>query len=503
VATVPAKPLRSRVRIAIVGATAAALVVFAVPLALVVRSEYIQQSETELEREAARVLAIVPDTQILSAKVPKSSDEHIDLAVYSPTGHRVSGEGPEYSALAARAWDQQTAPTLRDGGTLATFLPVKEGANVHAVIRAAIASTTLTARYLRAWALMAVLALVVLLLAWLASGRVARRLSAPLERLASSAEALGKGGFGLQVPRSGVAEVDVVAEVLEQSGQRLGDRFQRERAFSADASHQLRTPMTALRLTLESSQDDPAADVAAVTSAALDQVDRLEHTLEDLLALARDLPGPAEPVSVEPALIALKARYRDYFDDAGRTLDIEIAHGLPLGAFPESALRQVLDVLVDNALRHGSGGVLVTARPSGTGVAVDVRDAGVLPAGDLAWLFERRSKRARGTGIGLALARSLAEADGARLTVAVGEDHSTVFTLLMAEAEPGPAQAATDPERTDAERPGGPSGERSSHPSQEAASAAVPIGTELSPAGNDPPHDTTEPARPPARTSSA
>jgi signal transduction histidine kinase len=479
VALTPAKPLRSRVRIAIVGATAAALVVFAVPLALVVRSEYVQQSETELEREAARVLAIVPDTDILSAKqVPKSSDENIDLAVYSTDGHKVSGEGPAHSALAARAWNQNDSPTVRDGGTLATFLPVHEG-QVHAVIRAAIASTTLTARYLRAWALMAVLALMVLLLAWLASGRVARRLSAPLERLASSAEALGKGGFGLQVPRSGVAEVDVVAEVLEQSGQRLGDRFQRERAFSADASHQLRTPMTALRLTLESSQDDPAADVALVTSQALEQVDRLENTLEDLLALARDLPGPAEPVSVEPALVALKARYAAYFDDAGRTLDIEVATGLPPAAFPESALRQVLDVLVDNALQHGSGSVVVATRPSGTGVAVDVRDAGVLPAGDLSWLFERRSKRARGTGIGLALARSLAEADGARLTVAVGEGRATVFTLLMAEAEPGSAPAEVEPVPAEA--------------------GVEPVAA----AGHGPPEENTEPARPPARTSSA
>jgi signal transduction histidine kinase len=426
------------VRVAIVGAAAAALVVFAVPLALAVRTEYVQQSETELEREAARVLASVPDSSILSEAPPRSSDEEIQLAVYDSSGHKVSGEGPAFSALAQRAGASQSSQTLREGASLAAFLPVSDGP-VHAVIRAALARTTVTARYLRAWTLMALLALAVLLLAWLASGRLARRLSAPLERLASSAEALGEGGFGLQVPRSGVAEVDVVGEVLERSGQRLGDRFQRERAFSADASHQLRTPLTALRLTLESAVDDPSAELAGVSKQALDQVDRLEHTVEDLLELSRDLPGPAAPVAVEPTLTGLRERYEDAFAEAGRQLEIDVAPALPAAAFPESALRQVLDVLVDNALEHGSGSVVVAGRASGTGVAVDVRDAGALPEGDLSWLFVRRSSRARGTGIGLALARSLAEADGARLTVVRDEDGATIFTLLMADAEPARA----------------------------------------------------------------
>jgi len=432
------RPLRSRVQITIVGAAAAALVVFAVPLALAVRTEYVQQSETELEREAARVLAIVPDNSILTEAPPRSSDEEIQLAVYDTSGRRVSGDGPAVSELAHRVWVGQSSETMRDGAALAAFLPVADGPK-HAVIRAALARTTVTARYLRAWALMALLALAVLLLAWLASGRLARRLSAPLERLASSAEVLGQGGFGLQVPRSGVAEVDVVGEVLERSGQRLGDRFQRERAFSADASHQLRTPLTALRLTLEAALDDPTADVNGVSKAALEQVDRLENTVEDLVELSRDLPGPAVPVAVGLTLAGLPIRYGGAFADSGRSLEIDVSPGLPPAAFPESALRQVLDVLIDNALEHGSGIVVVSGRASGTGVAVDVKDRGNLPEGDLAWLFERRSARARGTGIGLALARSLAEADGARLTVARGDDGGTVFTLLMAEAEPARA----------------------------------------------------------------
>jgi signal transduction histidine kinase len=430
-----ALPLRRRVRLAIVAATAAALVVFAVPLMIAIRSAYVQQSETELEREAARVLAVVSNDTILSRNVlPRPGDPEVTLAVYNTSGQLTDGTGPAYSSLAREASATGEARTVRDGSSLVALLPVRQDGPSHAVVRASLPSTTVAGRYLRAWALMGLLAAVVLLLAWWASGRLARRLSAPLERLAASAESLGQGGFALRVPRSGVSEVDVVGAVLEDSGRRLGDRFQRERAFSADASHQLRTPITALRITLESATVDQSASVEEVSARALVQVDRLERTVEDLLALSRDLPGPAAPVEVGPVIAGLVERYRGACLAQGRGMVVEAGRELPLAAFPEAALRQVLDVLVDNALSHGRGEVGVVARASGTGVAVDVRDEGLLPDGDLEEIFQRRSASATGTGIGLALARSLAEAEGARL-LAARDDGGTVFTLLMAEAD--------------------------------------------------------------------
>jgi signal transduction histidine kinase len=232
-----------------------------------------------------------------------------------------------------------------------------------------------------------------------------------------------------------VREVDVVGAVLEDSGRRLGERFQRERAFSADASHQLRTPITALRLTLEGAEVDPTADLSTVTGEALTQVNRLESTVEDLLALAHDLPAPTDPVWVGPVVDSLRDRYRTALKARGRSLVLAVGDALPPAAFPEAALRQILDVLVDNALVHGTGTVTVAARSGGTGLSVAVEDEGELPDGDLEAMFRRRSTAARGTGIGLALARSLAEADGARLLAARYEGGSR-FTLVMAEWEP-------------------------------------------------------------------
>jgi len=430
------RPLRGRVRAAILVATAAALLVFAVPLAVALRSAYVEQAESSLEREASRVLVGIQDNKILTTqKLPLVADGDVRTGVYDALGARVNGTGPTTSAMAARVAANGTPATYKENGDLATFVPTDDDAGTRAVVRAALPSSAVTARYLRAWALMGLLALGILVLAWWAAGRLARRLSAPLEQLAESAVTLGSGGFALQVPRTGVREVDVVGAVLEESGRRLGDRFQRERAFSADASHQLRTPITALRVTLEGAAVDPGAEVGTVSSEALTQVDRLESTVEDLLALARDLPAPAEPVWVGPVVASLRDRYRSPLATRGRSLVLDISDSLPPAALAEAALRQVLDVLVDNALVHGRGTVTVTAQSSGTGVSVAVDDEGTLPDGDLESLFSRRSPKARGTGIGLALARSLAEAEGARL-LAARPGNGTRFTLLMAEWQP-------------------------------------------------------------------
>jgi signal transduction histidine kinase len=417
-------------------ATAGALVVFALPMAVVVRSVFVQQAQAELEREAQRVLAVVPPGAAMTGQpLPDPLVDDVRLALYDASGHRVAGVGPDPSARAAAAAAAGTTATLREDGDFVTYVPAGEPGSVRGAARAALPEATVATRYVRAWGLMLLLALGVLVLAWWAAGRLARRLSSPLERLAGSAEALGRGGFALHVPRSGVTEVDVVGAVLEESGRRLGDRFARERAFSADASHQLRTPITALRLTLEGAAAAPGggADTPTVAGEALTQVDRLESTVEDLLALARDLPGAAEPVDVGRVVASLQPRWRGPVRAGGRELVVDVHDGLPGADFPEAALRQVLDVLVDNALVHGAGRVTLTVRSAGVGVAVDVADEGRLPDGDVERMFRRRSAEARGTGIGLALARSLAEADGARLVAGPSAEGHPVFTLLMTE----------------------------------------------------------------------
>ena len=123
----------------------------------------------------------------------------------------------------------------------------------------------------------------------------ARRLSRPLDALTAAADRLGDGDFSAQVAPSGVVEIDTVARSINATADRLAVVLERERAFSADASHQLRTPLTALRLRLEgevlSSDDAPRPALVH----ALEEIDRLQSTIEDLLRLARMPRATADP----------------------------------------------------------------------------------------------------------------------------------------------------------------------------------------------------------------
>jgi signal transduction histidine kinase len=161
------------------------------------------------------------------------------------------------------------------------------GERVSGALRAERSDAVVASRAHRAWLALAGLALAVLALATAAAFLLARRLAAPLERLAGAARRLGDGDFGARAPRAGVAEVDEVGAALDATAQRLDDLVTRERAFSADASHQLRTPLAALRLELEALELQ-----GEELPAALAQVDRLQETVDTLLAVARDTqPG--------------------------------------------------------------------------------------------------------------------------------------------------------------------------------------------------------------------
>ena len=132
------------------------------------------------------------------------------------------------------------------------------------------------------------LAVFVAMVAAAAGLLLSRHLTRPLRRLRDAAVRLGEGDFTVSAPPSGVAELDAAATALTATARRLGDLVERERAFTADASHQLRTPLTSLRLALENELAQPRSDPTQALRDALVDVDRLEATLTDLLALARD-----------------------------------------------------------------------------------------------------------------------------------------------------------------------------------------------------------------------
>jgi signal transduction histidine kinase len=290
-----------------------------------------------------------------------------------------------------------------------------------------------------AWLVLAAVAAGIILAGVLAALVLGGWLARPLERLGGAARRLGDGDFSARAPRAGIPEVDGVATALDATAERLGELIARERAFSADASHQLRTPLAALRIELEALElrsDDPEL------AAAIAQVERLQATIDTLLAVARDHPRADQVAAVAPVLDALGAAWHGPLAADGRPL--RFAGDVRAVQVRASAgvLREVLEVLLANAYTHGRGTVTVGVRSAGDWVFVEVADEG---AGfrDPETPFARRGSSRSGHGIGLALARALAHAEGGRLAITrTGPEPAITLTLRSATVDPELREAA-------------------------------------------------------------
>lgn len=261
----------------------------------------------------------------------------------------------------------------------------------------------------------------------------ARRLAAPLVYLAASAEQLGAGQVRPRLEPSGVEEIDLVAAELARSADRMAGRLAAERQFASDASHQLRTPLTALSMRLE--EIAAATDKEEVREEArisLEQVERLVTVVDDLLARSRRAQGgTTEAVHLLDVVRQQEEEWARPFRSAGRRLVVEVSDDVAVLATP-GALAQVLATLLENSLVHGDGTTTVRARPANTqgAVVIEVADEGEGVADDIApRIFEREVTSGRGTGLGLDVARDLVAADGGRLELA--QRRPAVFAVFL------------------------------------------------------------------------
>lgn len=249
----------------------------------------------------------------------------------------------------------------------------------------------------------------------------ARRLTSPLLELASAADRLGSGDATPLGRRYGIPELDRVAEGLDGSAQRIHDLLEAERQFSSDASHQLRTPLTALSMRLEemlASADQPGV-VREEGAAALVQTERLAEVVAQLLGKSRrSSASPPGRVSIDDVVAQQVIEWEPAFRRRSRKLEVAGDKGLNAYA-AQGTLAQVIATLLDNALSHGAGTVTIRTSMTPKSVVVEVRDEGKgVPAELVPRIFERNvSGRPGGTGLGLALARSIAEADGGKVVL--------------------------------------------------------------------------------------
>lgn len=270
---------------------------------------------------------------------------------------------------------------------------------------------------------------VALLASALLALRRADRVGALLETLRQRAERLA-GGDTRPVPlTTGIEELDRLDEALVRGAQHSARRLASERDFAADASHQLRTPLTALLMRLEEIAATDDLDVVAEESTiAIAQVERLSRVVDDLMSRTRSGVGASPAVSLDSVLASLQREWQPAFAAARRSIHVSGERGLGVRATPV-ALAQILTTLLENSLAHGRGTVEISARRSGPSVVIEVTDGGEgVPATIAPHVFER-SVSSSGTGLGLSLARDLAEAAGGRLELVSARP--AVFALFL------------------------------------------------------------------------
>lgn len=226
--------------------------------------------------------------------------------------------------------------------------------------------------------------------------------------------AIREGGGALPRSTVGLGDIDAATQEIAHLAGELARQRATDRDFAADASHQLRTPLTALLMRLEEiAETDDLAVIRDEAAVAVTQVERLSGVVDTLRSRTKE-GGEIPEISLDSVLASLQREYQPAFTAARRSMRMDGPPGLAVRCAPMD-LAQVLQALVENSLAHGDGRVTITMRGTSGSVVLEVQDEGEgIPSAIAPHIFER-SVTSSGSGLGLGLARQLAERNGGRL----------------------------------------------------------------------------------------
>jgi two-component system, OmpR family, sensor kinase len=415
---------------------AVAIFLFTVPVAFTLTDQLRGDTLQSVQREAKTMALLLGSDDTASCEALEQmataygKETHGTVQVTPTPGCEPDLPRPERDADLARTV-RDDKPTHDWGSDViwGKHLVVTVPADHDAAVRIEYPTSDMTSRFWQIWGFRAGLAVLVLAAAAVIGGFAARRITAPLRQLNDMASKFSDGDLTARSPVTGPPETQTLARTLNQGAERLDTLVASQRIFVADASHQLRTPLTALRLSLDNIADGVDDEfVREDVEQATAEVVRMSRLVNGLLVLARaeaKVTAP-EPLSLGDIVDERLAVWRPAADERGVTIaPMGSIDGRLLVMSSPGALDQVLDNVFSNALEVSPDGGTITVRAQTRGdeVVLSVLDGGPgmsdaekSRAFDRFWRGQGLTGRS-GSGLGLAVVKQLVTDDGGSVTL--------------------------------------------------------------------------------------